>query len=252
MPDAEASALRAATFIASVGVDPLDVIRLTHRLVDAAERASDAVHPMLAHVMRAYLAALGGSEEETDDALAAAAAARELVADSAPWAVADYLLIRGDALRQIGRPAQALDALGESYRLAVDTGHAWALRGSCYVTGKTLISVNRPADALPILRTGAIISLENEDAPSGLASVNVFAVALVHLDRSRRAAELFGAVDALGERHGYHPEGSDGEFTERARARARQALTPEEWRLALASGRSRDLRWVLSHLDPTA
>jgi predicted ATPase/DNA-binding SARP family transcriptional activator len=250
VPDAEAAALRAATFISSVGLDPLEVVRYTNRLVEVAAQAENPLHPMLAQSMRAYLAATSGDEETADAALESAGAYRQRV--NAPWAVADYLLIRGDALRQLGRPTQALDALGESYRLAIETGHAWALRGACYVTGKTLISVNRPADALPILRTGAISSLENEDAASALAAVNVFAVALVQLDRAARAGELFGAVDALGERHSYHPEGSDGEFTERARERARQALTAAEWHSALESGRALDLRGVMLSLDPVA
>ncbi|MET0860693.1 MAG: hypothetical protein ABW091_06645, partial [Microbacterium sp.] len=250
MPDAEAEALRAAAFILAVGTDPLPLLRTTTRLVEVADRADDPRHPMLARVMVAYLAALAGNEAEADDDLALAAEYRERVDDDSAWAVADYLLVRGDALRSLGRPAQALEALGESYRLAMELGHAWALRGTGFVTGKTLIQVGRAADALGVLRSGILTSLEHDDPTSAMSSINVYATALVALDRCERAAEFFGAVDALGTRFNYHPEASDGEYTDRARARARQALTPQEWQSAYDRGTSHDLRWLVAHLTP--
>ncbi|GAA3632521.1 BTAD domain-containing putative transcriptional regulator [Microbacterium awajiense] len=250
LPDAEANALRAATFIASAGLEAGEVRRYVARLGEAAARAADPLHPMLAGAMRAHVASSVGDEDTVDEALRTAADHREQVGDAARWAVADYLLVRGDALRQLGRPAQALDALGECYRLATEAGDAWALRGACYVTGRTLISVRRPADALPVLRTGAISSLEIEDAAGALAAVDVFAAALVQLDRPTRAAELFGAVDALGERYTPHHGGSGGTLTADARERARQALTAEQWQAAVEAGRRRDLRWVMSNLHP--
>jgi predicted ATPase/DNA-binding SARP family transcriptional activator len=250
MPDAEAEALRAAAFILAVGTDPLPLLRTTARLVDVADRASDPRHPMLARVMAAYLAALAGNDVEADDDLALAAAHRERVAADSAWAIADYLLVRGDVLRSLGRPAQALEALGESYRLAMDLGHAWALRGTGFVTGKTLIQVGRAADALGVLRSGILTSLEHDDPTSAMSSINVYGTALVALDQCERAAEFFGAVDVLGTRFNYHPEGSDGEYTDRARARARQALTPDEWQAAYDRGTTRDLRWVVAHLTP--
>lgn len=248
MPDHEAEALRAAAFIVAVGTDPLQLLRTTSRLADVADRADDPRHPMLAHVMAAYLSALAGNDVEADDDLSLAAAHRERLSDDATWAVADYLLVRGDVLRSLGRPAQALEALGESYRLATDLGHAWALRGSAFVTGKTLIEVGRAADALGVLRSGVLTALEHDDPTSAMSSINIFGCALVALDRCALAAEIFGAVDALGTRFNYHPEASDGEFTERARGRARQALTADEWQTAYSRGTTRDLRWVVAHL----
>lgn len=248
MPDAEAEALRAAAFILAVGTEPLPLVRTTARLVEVADRADDPRHPMLARVMVAYLAALAGNEGEADEDLALAAEHRERVDDESAWAVADYLLVRGDALRSLGRPAQALESLGESYRLAMDLGHSWALRGTGFVTGKTLIQVGRATDALGVLRSGILTSLEHDDPTSAMSSINVYAIALVALDRCETAVEFFGAVDALGARFNYHPEASDGEYNERARERARQALTPHEWRLAYDRGATRDLRWIVAHL----
>ncbi|SDG68909.1 BTAD domain-containing putative transcriptional regulator [Microbacterium pygmaeum] len=250
MPDAEAEALRAAAFIRAVGTDPLPLLRTTARLVDVAERAEDPIHPMLARAMSAYLSALAGNEADADADLELAAAARERVGAAPVWAVADYLLVRGDVLRSLGRPAQALEALGESYRLALDTGNSWALRGSGFVTGKTLVQVGRAADALGVLRSGALTSLEHDDPTSAMAAINVFATALVALDRCQLAVELFGAVEVLGARFNYAPIASDGEYTDRARARARQALTAEEWQAAHDRGMTRDLRWIAAHLTP--
>lgn len=250
MPDAEAEALRAAAFILAVGTDPLPLVRTTARLMEVADRASDPRHPMLARVMVAYLAALAGNEAEADEDLGLAAEHRDRVGDESSWAVAEYLLVRGDALRSLGRPAQALEALGESYRLAMDLGHAWALRGSGFVTGKTLVQVGRAADALGVLRSGILTSLEHDDPTSAMSSINVYATALVALERCERAAEFFGAVDALGARFNYHPEASDGEYNDRARARARQALSEEQWQAAYDRGLSHDLRWVVAHLTP--
>jgi predicted ATPase/DNA-binding SARP family transcriptional activator len=250
MPDAEAEALRAAAFILAVGLEPLPVVRTTARLVDVADRAVDPRHPMLARVMMAYLAALAGNEAEADEDLALAEQHRLRVGSGSEWAVADYLLVRGDALRSLGRPAQALEALGESYRLAMDLGHAWALRGTGYVTGKTLVQVGRAADALGVLRSGIVTALEHDDPTAAMSSINIYATALVALDRCERAAEFFGCIDVLGSRFNYHPEGSDGDYTVRARSRARQALTADEWQSAYDRGTTRDLRWVVANLSP--
>lgn len=248
MPDAEAEALRAASFIHAVGTDPLPVLRTTARLVEVADQAEDARHPMLARVMAAYLAALAGNDADADADLEVAEQHRHRVSREHAWAVADYLLVKGDALRSLGRPAQALEALGESYRLAMELGHSWALRGTGYVTGKTLVQVGRADDALRVLRSGILTALEHDDPTAAMSSINVYATALVALDRCERAAELFGAIDVLGARFNFHPEASDGEYTARARARARQALTRDEWDAAYTRGTTRDLRWVVAQL----
>lgn len=248
MPDAEAEALRACTFMRSVGTDALETVRYGRRLAEAASKASDPVHPMLAHVMLGYLAALAGMEDEARHELDLAAEAREMVSTSSAWALADELLIRGDVLRLLGLPAQALEALSTAFRSATDIDHVWAIKASSFVAGKVLVQVKRPRDAIGILRAGAARSLETEDITSALAAVNVIAAAYVALDDAPRAAELFGAIEALGARFNFHPGGSDAAYTERARRAAREAMTASEWNEAIASGRRRDLRWVMASI----
>lgn len=251
MPDAEANALRACTFMRSVGADPLETARYGRRQAEAADAAEDPLHPMLAHVMLGYLAALEDMAEEANEELAHAAEARESVAAESAWARADELLIRGDVLRLLGHPAQALEALSEAFRLATDIDHVWAIKASSFVAGKVLVQVRRPQDAIGILRTGAVRSLETEDPTSALAAVNVIAAAYVALDDAPRAAELFGAVEALGARFNFHAGGSDAAYTDRARRAARDAMTPQDWDAALSRGRSRDLRWVMRSIGGT-
>jgi predicted ATPase/DNA-binding SARP family transcriptional activator len=248
LPDLEAAALHAAAFIRAVGTDPWETVRATRRFAAAAGRAERAAWPTLAHVMLAYIAAGAGEEEEADRELSLAAAHRERIAPEDAWARADELMIRGDALRALGRPAQALEVLDQAYRLAGELGHPWALKGACFVTGKVLTEVGRPREAIGILRTGAIRSLESDDATSAFAAVNAAAAAFVRLDRASDAAVLFGVVDHTGARFAYHPEGSDGEWTQAARAAARRALTEPEWDAAYARGAGMDLRAVMDLL----
>ena len=247
-PDAEASALYAASFMRAVAGDPLLALRTMERFSVAAEAAEDPSLPMIAHTLQASIAAVGDAVERAEEELAEAQRHRERLADDRVWAVVDHLYIRGDALRIMGRPAQALDSLEQAFRLATDIGHTWALASTCYITGKVLTQVGRPRDAMGMLRTGALRSAEREDGTSTVAAVSAYAIALTELGEHRRAAELFGAVDALGPRFGFHPVASDGSYAAPFRARVADALGPAAWEAALARGRERDLRWAVAQL----
>lgn len=247
-PDAEATALYAASFMRSVSGDVLATLRTMERFALVADQAQDPSLPMIAHTMQATIAAHGESIEAAEAELATAQRHRERLADDRVWAVVDHLYIRGDALRVMGRPAQALDSLEQAYRLATELGHTWALASTCYITGKVLTQVGRPRDAMGMLRTAAHRSAEREDATSTVAAVSGYAIALVEAGEHRRAAELFGAVDALGPRFGFHPVLSDGSYAAPFRERAAAGLGAAEWDEAIARGRDRDLRWALAQL----
>uniref|UniRef100_UPI0013E3FCDE hypothetical protein n=1 Tax=Microbacterium sp. CPCC 204701 TaxID=2493084 RepID=UPI0013E3FCDE len=248
LPDAEATALHAAAFMRSVAGDPLATLRTMERFSATAEHAEDPALPMIAHTVQASIAAVGDALDRAEWELAEAQRHRERLADDRVWAVVDHLYIRGDALRVMGRPAQALDSLEQAFRLATETGHTWAVASTCYVTGKVLTQVGRPRDAMGMLRTGALRSAEREDATSTVAAVSAYAVALVELGEHRRAAELFGAVDALGPRFGFHPVASDGSYAAPFRERAAAELGLAEWDSAIARGREGDLRWAVAQL----
>ena len=106
----------------------------------------------------------------------------------------------------------------------------------------------RAFDAMGMLRTGALRSAEREDGTSTVAAVSAYAIALVEVGEHRRAAELFGAVDTLGPRYGFHPVASDGSYAAPYRDRAADELGPTEWDAALLRGRDRDLRWAVAQL----
>ncbi|WJL94975.1 hypothetical protein QSU92_13550 [Microbacterium sp. ET2] len=243
-PGPEARALYAATFMQAVGGDPLATVHALRRFAEAADDAADPPHAMIAHTLLGSLAAVEGNIEAREAELAIAERWRTQVGEEDRWAIADHLYIRGDALRIAGHPAQALDSLEEGYRLAAEIGHTWTLAASCYITGKVLTQVGRPRDAVGILRTGAGHSLARGDRISALAAVNAIAVALVELGAVEEAAELFGLVDALGPRFGFHPVASDGSYAEPFRARAAASLGGA-WDLARARGAARDVAWAL-------
>ena len=247
-PDAEATALYAVSFMHSVADDVLAALRTMERFRVAADEAQDPALPMIAHTLQASLAAHSDAPDRADAELATAQRHRESLPDDGTPAVAEFLYIRGDTLRILGRPAQALDSLEQAYRLATDLGHMAAVTSTCYITGKVLTEVGRPRDAMGMLRTGALRSAEREDATSTVAAVSAYAIALVELGEHHRAAELFGAVDALGPRFGFHPVASDGSYAAPYRERAAGELGGAQWNAALDRGRDRDLRWAVAQL----
>ncbi|MEW1834222.1 BTAD domain-containing putative transcriptional regulator [Microbacterium sp. NPDC079995] len=247
-PDRESAILHAAAFLRAVGPDPLETVRMTHRFAGVADRTAAPQWPALADVMLAYLAAGAGDDDDAEEHLATSRRHADRIPDDAAWARLDVQMIRGDALRLLGRPSQALDVLADAYRTGTSIGHTWVVKGACFVTGKVLTEVGRPADAVAILRTGALRSLESGDVTSAFAAIGATAAAFVRLDRAEAAATVLGAVDTVGARHGYNPAGSDGEYTTQARTAARAALTDVEWDAAYAAGAGMSVRAVMEFL----
>ncbi|BDI22585.1 BTAD domain-containing putative transcriptional regulator [Herbiconiux sp. L3-i23] len=239
-PAREARVLRACAYMAAVGADERQVARYMSRMRDAAAASDDAAERVLAATMSGYVAAVAGEADQADAYLTHATAEIAAAGDSLPiWARVDELMVRGDVLRALGRPSQALTSTSEAYRVSVEAGDAWGARSACYVTGKALVDVRRGKEAVGILRSGAIRSLEAEDASSALAAINVIAAACHVLGRDDDAVTIYSAIDVLGARHGYSALGSDPEHTERHRAAASAALDRDD--LAAATQRGADL-----------
>jgi len=234
-PLGEAQACKSLAYMAASSTDPAAIVASIERMSSVVGPDSDAYHRMIATLMRAYLAALGGQPEAADALLDAAARIRdeEGVDD---FDRGDELLLRGEALRALGRPAQALDFLADGYRTAVRTGNTFALKASCYVSAKSLIEVRRAKDALPIIRTGLVSAVESEDWPMAVSSFLTAAAALGQLERHVEAAEFYGMGDGLGVRFGFAPQHADPAFTARHRASVEAALTDAEWRAAWERG----------------
>lgn len=248
MPHAEAAALYPLVFLRSISGDVVAVVHAIQRFAEVADEAADPAYAMIAHTLLASLAAYEGGADAAAVELEVARAHRARVGEDSRWAIADHLYIRGDAFRIAGLPAQALDSLEEAYRMAGEVGHTRTLAATCYITGKVLTEVGRARDALGMLRTGAQRSAEREDGTSTVAALSAFAVALVELGEHRRAAELFGIVDAQGPRFGFHPIASDGSYAAPFRERAAHELGDGAWRDALERGRGRDLRWAITQI----
>ncbi|MGX5682310.1 BTAD domain-containing putative transcriptional regulator [Schumannella luteola] len=234
-PDDDCWALRAIAFMSSTDADWLDVVRTVSRYNRTAEEAREPGIRMFGATMSAYIAALTGEPDHADELLAEATRIRE-EHDMPMWLLADDLMLRGDTLRGLGRPSQALDAAAEAYRRGTELGHMFPVKGACYVTGKTFLDLHKPKDAMPALRTGALRSFETEDLPSLMSAVAVLGAACAQDDRMHPAAVLLGAAEALGDRYGYSIEGTDGGYHKRHRDLARAAMSPDEWESGRAEG----------------
>jgi predicted ATPase/DNA-binding SARP family transcriptional activator len=250
VPVAEGAAYRALAFMAAVGRDPRATGHAVERMRRAALTSPDPELRMISASMAAYVAITMDSDSATADRLLdEATALRDDPGNGIEeWARGDDLVLRADTLRALGRPSQALDVAAQTFRVGMATGNVFATKGSCYVTGKTLVDVRRAREALPVLRTGIVTSLESEDMPSMLSMTAVLAAALVHLERHREAARVFGAAEALGRRYGFSPQGADAGYHRQALAAARAALTVDEWTTAYAAGAALSLRDLMQEL----
>jgi predicted ATPase/DNA-binding SARP family transcriptional activator len=201
--------------------------------LEVAERAGDASRVALLSAYGAYAASLFGDPEQVEPLLAIALG---LLDDAEPWAIAEVLMCQGQAMRALGRPAQALEHLEEARALATQIGYAWIAGSARYVAGKVLIDVRRAREAVELLVPAARRLYLDEDAMSSLAFMHLVAGACALLERHRLGATIFGAVDKLGERFGYSPVRVEGQDAQVHRDRVAQGLTAEEWDAAYREG----------------
>jgi predicted ATPase/DNA-binding SARP family transcriptional activator len=177
--------------------------------------------------------------------------ATELSADAPDWLRADVLMTRGQALRALGRPSAALDSLAEAHRFAERSGHSWARTSSEYVTGKILIEVNRGREALPFALRAAKAAVQG-DPTSGLALLHLVGGASAFVERHADGAAMFGAIDALGRRYGYHPVAVEGADAQGLRDRVAAGLGPGQYDAAYERGAELSFAGLLALAESVA
>lgn len=171
-----------------------------------------------------------------DPAFAAAEAlvaqAEALLDAVAPWVRSTVLLCVGQALRTLGRPAQALEAPRSVRAVAVRTGYEWIASSATYLTGKVLVP-------------GVGEALDEGHPTSALALAHLAGGACALIERQYDGAVIFAAVDRLGARYDYNPVVAEGADAEVHRRRIAEALTPREQAQAVAMGSALDLTGLL-------
>lgn len=169
------------------------------------------------------------------------------LAEGAPaWVRAELLMSRGQTLRALGRPAEALDSLADARRLAEQAGHAWALTSSEYVAGKILLEVQRARDAIALLTAGARTAITGGDHPGALALLHLVGGATALVERHAEGAAVFGAVDAIGKRYSYNPVVAEGADAQIHRDRVAAGLTRAQFDAAYARGAEFSLSQLLA------
>ncbi|HEY3436578.1 MAG TPA: hypothetical protein VGK35_02705, partial [Actinotalea sp.] len=166
--------------------------------------------------------------------------AQELVAGGAvePWAIAEVLFSQGQLLRAQDQRGDALAVLLRAAQVGDACGHVWAAGSARYITAKIHLDRRQGAPALTAVAQALPSTLDLGIHTSTLALLHVAAGAGAALDRHVEAATLLGAVDAWGDRIGYHPARMDPVDGERHRALVREALTADELAEATARGRT--------------
>ena len=165
--------------------------------------------------------------------------AQELVAGDAvePWAVSEVLFSQGQLLRAQDLRGEALAVLQRAAQTGDACGHVWAAGSARYIAAKIHLDRRQGAPALRAVAQALPSTVDLGIRTSTLALLHVAAGAVAALDRHAEAATLLGAVDAWGDRVGYHPVRMDPVDGERHRALVREGLTADEAAEAMARGR---------------
>lgn len=199
------------------------------RATEGGERL--ALASLLAYV--AYGRSLFGDPAEAEGLIAQALVLAE---DAPDWLRAELLMSKGQTLRALGQPAQALESLEEARRLAKGAGHAWALTSSQYVAGKILVDVRRAREAIALLVGGARTAAAGGDFPGALALLHLVGGATAFVERHATGATIFGAVDAIGRRYSYNPVAAEGADASIHRDRVAAGLASHEHEAAYEAG----------------
>lgn len=162
------------------------------------------------------------------------------------WLRAELLMSRGQTLRALGNPAQALASLDEARALARRAGHAWALTSSEYVAGKILVDVRRPREAMVLLAGGAQTAAAGGDFPGALALLHLLGGATALTEQHLQGAAIFGAVDAIGRRYSYNPVSAEGADAKVHRDRVASGLTARDFEGAYERGTRMSLEDLLA------
>ena len=242
-PLVEAKALIGIVNLAYQAGDAEAAFGYVERGLERAAASGDphATASLLAYV--AYGRSLFGQPEEAQELIDQALAGSIGGPD---WLRAEILMSRGQILRVLRRPAEALDSLADARRLAASSGHSWALTSAEYVAGKILLEVRRAPEAIALLVAGARSAAAGGDVPGALALLHLVAGASSFVERHRDGARIFGAVDAIGRRYSYNPVSAEGADAQVHRDRVSAALLPKDYANAYDSGAELSLEGLLS------
>jgi predicted ATPase/DNA-binding SARP family transcriptional activator len=233
----EATALYACVYVSRLWGDRRAAARYLELMREAAQRSDEPGFRALLRMGDAHRAAVTGEPEEAQRVLAGTDADLQSVSG---WWRHDMLIARAVALRDIGRPAQALADLSEAHRSAEALGDPYGVKNAVYITGMILLSLRRAREAVQVLRIRIARGLETEDWVSALSAIAVIACACHTLDKSEAGVELFAGVDTIGKRFSYAPVSE--EFFPVYRERLRESLSAEDWEAAVARGTAMSFR----------
>lgn len=243
--------------------DPSTDARALVGIVNLAYQSGDA-EAAFGYVARGIERAMAGGDElalatllayaaygrsmfgDADEAHRLIEQAMAISAHAPEWLRAELLMSRGQTLRALGHPAQALESLETARHLATRAGHAWALTSSEYVAGKILIEVKRPREAMTVLVNGARAAAAGGDFPGALALLHLLGGATALVEQHVQGAAIFGAVDAIGRRYSYSPVAAEGADAEVHRDRVAGGLAKREYEAAYERGSRLSLDGLLS------
>ncbi|MCO1653746.1 BTAD domain-containing putative transcriptional regulator [Pseudonocardia humida] len=238
LPGAVEDGLRAQVLHGTGGLRYLaaDAAGAARALRTATELAAAAGEAVLTAHSAAWLAHMRTFLDPAAEALAAAEAAAEAAAGTEPWVHAEALMIAGMARRRTGA-APARPVLARAVDVAEAAGHGWAVVSSTWALMKAAVDDGDLDAALAAAaRMRGPLSADG-DVTSWLVLVHTTAGVLAGTGRAAEAATLMGAVDALGERVGFHPGRMDPVDGPREAEAVRAALDPADLARHLARGR---------------
>src|SRR3712207_1656156 len=119
--------------------------------------------------LRAFFSAMVGDVEAAErDAEVGWRLVRE---SGAPWMHAEVLVVLAQLARVQGRPARALELLGQSRAIAAEVGHGWAWASSLWMIARVHLETEDEDGALGPLREMLDITAADRDATSTLAGL---------------------------------------------------------------------------------
>ncbi|MCZ4558563.1 hypothetical protein O4215_23675 [Rhodococcus maanshanensis] len=171
----------------------------------------------------------------------------ELVRDSAAtaralgsgFAEADARMVLGMLLRNHGRPLEAREELVTAIAIAERIGNRWSVGSSTWALMKSAMDAGDVEAAMSAARDMQSVLEEDGDVTSWLVLMHTAAAVLAGAGHPLEAAVLAGAVQTLGGRIGFLPEGMDPIDGPREAAAVRDALSAQDY--ALHSARGADL-----------
>lgn len=243
-----AAALGAATlhYLGGLGAEGM---ALATRAVEASERSGNLSTRAVGLCYLGYWQATAG---DLDAAVASFTAAGERLTDLEPWARTEVLMTQGQLLRAQGESVSALEVLEAAHAEGSACGHSWAALSARWIAAKVRLDLRQPEAARQIAADTARAFLADGDLTSTCACLLVGAAASSSVGDEREAAVLCGALDAVGRRSGFRPEGMDVVDGPLHRARVREGLLPEEYEVATREGARLDLPAAVGLLEQLA